>query len=113
MIPWWYLCGCSLSLSILTFYFVRFFYEERRNKLSEILLFIYFIQPPKIYQVQKLYPGNSNDVKKITQFIDIIMKIFEPRNDWDISFDWYTVIFDWWIFTWSVKMPLDVYFVDI
>ena len=73
------------------FYFVRFvpgvlLMKKGKNSL-EIFLFIQTTQTftrYKNYWTQKI----PSDLKKITQFIDIIMKIFEHINDWDISFDW-------------------------
>ena len=62
------------------------FYEERQKLIGNSPVYSNY---PDIYQVQKLlHPENSNDLKKIIQFIDIIMKMFEHRNDPDISFDW-------------------------
>ena len=76
----------KLAMKYNIFYLVRF-YEERHKFIGNFPVYLTY---PDIHQVQKLLnPENSNDLKKITQFIDIIMTIFEHRNDWDISFDWF------------------------
>ena len=76
----------KLAMKYSIFYFARYFYEERQKFIEIIPV---YPNKPDICQVDKLLnPENSNDLKKITQFIDIIMKIFENGNGWDISFDW-------------------------
>ena len=45
--------------------------------------------------VQKLLnPENLYALEKITQFVYIIMNMFEHRNNLDISCDWTTEVFD-------------------
>ena len=57
---------------------IAVFDEERQKCIGN---FPVYPDYPDIRQVQKLLkPENFNDLKKITQFIGIIMKIFEHRN---------------------------------
>ena len=78
-------CHGQIGDEIHYLFFVRFWW---RNE-NFIGYFPVYLNYPEIYHVQKLLnPKNSNDLKKISHFIHIIMKIFEHRNDWVISFDW-------------------------
>ena len=38
---------------------------------------------------------NSDELKEIAQFVDIIMKIFEHKCGWYISFGWMSIVLDY------------------
>ena len=55
---------------------------QKENFFLEIFLFIQTIRTFTRYKIIE------HDLNKITQFIDILMKIFENTNDGGIYFDW-------------------------
>ena len=77
-----------ISTTFLSFILFGFFAGERQKNIGNDIAYPNYLD---IYQVQNsLNSVNYGELKNIAQFVDLIMKIFEQRHGWDITFDWIT-----------------------
>ena len=89
----------KLAMKYIIFFILYVFWGGKEKFIGN---FPVYPNCPDIRQLQKsLNPKNSNDLKKITQSIDIIMKIFEHYEHYEnISIDNWIV---WLLYLYIVK----------